>query len=689
MNYQEILQSVNFPTTAVTLDFETYFDDEYSMKKMSTVEFVTDSRFKFTGVGIFESKLPFDDPHNCVFWSADKVANRMKTLQNEYGKNLEGCTVVGQNLMFDCLMLSCHFGIIPKYTVDILNLARHEDSKRRNDLKHLCIYYETSVQKGDTQQFKGLTYRHMSPSTKKKLADYCRDDVIAETELFRLLLPKFSNPELELRVAHHTLLMYLRPLLEIDFQLAKELILAMQIELTTILNNIRIHLPLDGAADLNNVIKLIRSNKFADILQWHLPEGEQIPTKFGKKGLIPAFAKTDEAFQALLNHPKYEVRNLVRARVASKSWPTHILRVQNIVKQAKAQDGKLAIPLRYHAAHTARWGGTQGINLQNLPATGRAGSGTSPLLARIRNLLIAPEGYMLPIVDLAQIEARILAWFAGQQDLLEGFKNGEDIYSQFATILFGHTVRKKRESDSPDVAKKFAIQRGFGKDAILGCGYGMGAAKFHSRCLANADLKPAFDNGTYDFAFIEKLIRQYRTMYPLIPKFWTNIEKCFRWVTKYPTEVMSYFINSKETLVHRRFDKSKPIFKNSLFTFWNESGTVNVQLPSGRVLKYPQARIKKQDNSLMWKYGHLWGGSITENLDQAVARDILAEAILRIEDAGIPVVLHAHDEVVGCVEKQKADSALNKITKFMCTLPTWAAGLPIEAEGKIVTRYEK
>jgi DNA polymerase len=134
--------------------------------------------------------------------------------------------------------------------------------------------------------------------------------------------------------------------------------------------------------------------------------------------------------------------------------------------------------------------------------------------------------------------------------------------------------------------------------------------------------------------------------------------------------------------------KSKD-YKRFLFTFWNEYGTINVQLPSGRILKYPHARIRKGDNSLVWEHGHLWGGSITENLDQAVARDILAEAILRIEDAGIPIVLHAHDEIVGLVPEENAEQSLQKAIELMRTVPSWAIGLPIAAEGKIVKRYEK
>lgn len=676
MTPQEILKSAGFPEDILVIDFETYYDGEYSLKKMSTIEYVTDPRFEITGLGIYAE---YNEASVTQFINPKDVVSYIDTL-----KDLSNYTIVGQNLMFDCLILSRHFDIIPKYTVDILNLARHEDSQRHNDLDNLCKYYKTSSLKGDTSQFKGLTYKQMSPGIRKRLEEYNLNDVKVEHELFNILLPKLSNPETELRTADHTLKMYLNPRLSFDFDLATKLIQEMQQELENTINKAPIYG--DEPMPLEIKLKFIRSNKFAKMLQDTLPEGEKLATKLGKKGEIPALSKTDEQFQALLIHPKQEVRDLAAARLAAKSWPTHIQRVEGMVAQAKAWGNKISVPLCYHAAHTARWGGTEGINLQNLPGVGRAGSGTNPVLSKIRHLLIAPPGYALPIADLAQIEARVLAWFAGQEDLLKGFANGEDIYSEFATGLFGHPVRKANKSDAPDVAKTLTIQRGFGKDAILGCGYGMGATKFYTRCLANSDLKHYFDDGTYDFAFIEKLIKTYRTKYPLIPKFWNDIEKCFRWVTKYPNEVMSYYCNEP---LQKHLTNSPPHLKNSLFTFWNEHGTVNVQLPSGRVLKYPHARIKKCDNSLMWEHGHLWGGSITENLDQAVSRDILTEAILRTEEAGIPVVLHAHDEEVGIVPEVEGEQALKKMIEIMCTNPSWATGLPINAEGKVTRKYEK
>ena len=276
---------------------------------------------------------------------------------------------------------------------------------------------------------------------------------------------------------------------------------------------------------------------------------------------------------------------------------------------------------------------------------------------------------ILGIIDLAQIEARILAWLAGQDDLLKGFADGEDIYSQFATTLFGVPVHKARKTDPESIRKILTIRRGFGKDAILGCGYGMGAQKFYDRCLSNPDLKPHFDSGSYSFDFIDGLIKTYRKTYSKIPAFWTNIEKAFKWVVKYPHE-----------------HKSIPFFE-----FWNDNGVVNIQLPSTRCLKYPQARIVKDryGGKLKYKHNYLWGGSITENVVQSIARDIFVEGVLRLDAAEIPVILRSHDEVVVLLQEKNAAALLQKAIDIFCCKPSWVQDLPIAGEGELTKFYKK
>jgi len=281
------------------------------------------------------------------------------------------------------------------------------------------------------------------------------------------------------------------------------------------------------------------------------------------------------------------------------------------------------------------------------------------------------------IVDSAQIEARILAWLAGQDDLTQGFANGEDVYSDFATELFGVIVRKPRKSDPKVLHDYYEIKRAFGKDAILGCGYGMGANKFYSRCLENDSLRPLFDSGQYDFNFINKLINTYRSKYTRITDFWTRVEKAFKWVIKYPHET----ITVPSDIEQAQNDCSQ-------LTFWNDGGAVMLQLPSSRCLRYRHAALdsKKQ---LRYHWGSLWGGSITENIVQAVARDLLGYWILECEKVGLHIVLHVHDEVVSVVEEEIAEESFDKMLAIVCSGPAWSDGLPLGAEGCIGDYYGK
>jgi DNA polymerase len=293
------------------------------------------------------------------------------------------------------------------------------------------------------------------------------------------------------------------------------------------------------------------------------------------------------------------------------------------------------------------------------------------------------------IVDSAQIEARELAWISGQNDLVKGFADGEDIYSAFATRLFGGEVRKPKDSDEPEAARLLSIRRGFGKDAILGCGYGMGTNTFFDRCRQNESLRPLFDTGTYDWDFIDRLIKTYRSTYTRIPNFWRTIEKCFRWVTKYPNEKMEYYIPGddftfKGTVVTNIKARLEPTLR-----FWKEGSTTIIQLPSGRRLFYRYAAVNPKDKSLRYIWGPLWGGTLTENVIQAICRDLLAGWLLECERQGIHIVLHLYDELVGCVEEDKAEWALGEMKRIMTTGPDWAVGLPLGVEGEIAECYEK
>ena len=665
----KILNKIDWPTDVLLVDFECYFSADYHLGKgknaLSIVEYVTDPRFRFTGLGV---QINDQQPR---FIPGPYVPYMITRLKEKFGKALHNCTVVAKNNKFDCLILVEKFGIYPPYTIDIEDLSRYYDSRMRQGLKDLCKLFKLP-DKGDTKQFKGLYWETMTPEQRLAMKEYCLGDITNEKSLLEILLPMLDNPGVELDLARHTLNLYLKPILNLDTEQAEKIGMEMENALSVDLAKVPWVLKYRTKAK-PNIPKIMRAKKiFPSILLDVLPDGETVPMKQGKKQMIPATAQNDVAFQYLLSHKDEKVRDLCRAKAACSSWPLHQSKVRRMITQAKCSDGLIRTPLKYYGAHTGRWSGTGGWNPMNLGGKGR-GRPIHPLIAQVRGTLMAPDGYTLIIVDSAQIEARELAWVAHQDDLLKGFADGEDIYSVFATDLFQAKVWKPTEEEKKTPEGQTAdIRRGFGKDAILGCGYGMGTNTFYDRCRQNDNLRPLFDAGKYDWDFINRLIKTYRTKYQCIPEFWTEIAKCFRWPTKYPGERTTYTISDNATL-----------------EFFRSGTTTKMQLPSGRVMNYRHATVSPKDSSIKYLHGHLWGGSITENLIQAMCRCLLGYWLLCCERCGIKIVLHSYDELVACVPIEEAEYSLATMINIMEQGPEWADGLPLAAEGMISSRYCK
>ncbi len=429
---KDILKSCGYPERTLVLDCETYFDKDYRLGKMSTYEYVTDDRFEILGWAIKQ---------------CDEPAEFMLKLPSLDYKNI---TVIMHNAPFDALVLAIHNKLYPPFIIDTLDLARHVEPRWKNSLAELCKRHGL-IEKGDTDQFKGL---HRSDFTGQQWVDliaYATNDAEREYDLLGLLLPKLSNPKFELRVAEYTRNLFIKPVLHFDMKRAEKLKEKMQAEVKTVVDRL----------DLTET--QIRGNKYFESRIRELLGGEEPPMKIGKKGPILAIAKTDGGYTYLLNHPNDQVRQLMEARVAVKSWPLHIKRIERMERMAKAAGGKLPIPLRYCGAHTARWAGSEGINPQNFTARGH------PLANQIRNLIEAPKGCILVIGDFSQIEARTLDWLSEQNDMLRAFAEGRQIYSEFASELIGKKVRKPKKTDNEAVAKWYGNYRQLGKIGILGC----------------------------------------------------------------------------------------------------------------------------------------------------------------------------------------------------------------------------
>ncbi|KKN77872.1 hypothetical protein LCGC14_0356090 [marine sediment metagenome] len=690
MTPKEILQSIGWPGDILVLDFESYYDKDYSLSKLSIVEYVSSLLFELTGLGIQVDKV------DRVFIRGPQVPWAIKRLQKKFGEALQNVTVVAKNTKFDILILAEKFRIYPPHVVDVEDLSRYYDSRMKQSLKSLAKHFKLPP-KGDTSQFKG---QHCADIDWDAMKKYCLQDVEDEALLLDILLPMIDNPEVELPLMQHTLNLYLKPTFRLDFNLAGDIVNGMQHELMGDLKRVRWIVDEYGTKKKSTIEDLLRARKlFPQILADILPKGEKVPMKLspkpykktGKHELIPALAKEDEQFQLLLVHSDERVRDLCTAKAAISSWSSHILKVQSMIVQTRCSGNRVRIPVKYYGAHTGRWSGTQKWNPLNLGAKGNRKTGEKhhPLICKVRNILLAPPGYMLVIPDSRQIEARELPWISGQDDLVEDFRTGGDPYSILATKVFGEPVWNPTEKEllTPE-GKVMDLRRGFGKDAILGCGFGMGTNTFFQNCRKNKALRPMFDSGEYDWDFIDKLIKTYRKTYSQIPKFWKVVEKSFRWVTKYPREVVTYCIPDDSICLHKGMEKQKPIIKNAILTFWKEGSTTIIQLPSGRRLFYRHATVNK-DNQIKYVHGRLWGGSITENIIQAICRDLLGGWLLECERNNIPIIHHTYDELVGCVPEEQADEKLEQMIDIMRVGPDWSNGLPLDAEGCITPCFKK
>lgn len=691
--WPDILANAGFPTDVLVIDFETYFGPKYKMPTLSTVEYVQDERFE--ELGIAHLRIRGDRPDiRAVSGFDHNVKDLLDWAQAEYGQNLEGCTVVAQNALFDGAILAFRHKIVPPYVVDILGLARHINPRQKNDLGTLAKRHNLTP-KGNTKQFSGrhwsgqigppiravepgkasvkrgtpiqwnssktyyqvVTRRGMDEVDRAALSIYARNDAEIEWELFKLLLPTLSRPAFELWAMNHTLNLFWQPCIAVDYT-----------EADTVVGEMK-QVVVDVLEPVGHTQKEIGGNiSFEAILQEALGD-EPVPKKKGKKQEIMALAKADPQLEYLKGHANPRVRELIAARIAVKSWPLHIARVNRIVRQAVAAGGLLPVPLKYMGAHTGRWSGGERINLQNLSARSK-----HAVINRIRNLLIAAPGQTLVIADASQIEARVLAWLAGQDDLVLAFATGVAIYCRAASEITGFPIRKVRDDDPPALAKWLKHYRQLGKVEILGCGYGMGWKKLMVWAKTAYGL-------VIEESMARKIIDHYRQKNRAITKFWRTTENAFKLVTRYPHE--------RRTLPRG-------------LEFWREDDTTIIQLPCSRLLRYPGAQVVQEgDRScIRWPdyhkpgvYVRAWGGVLVENIVQAASRDIFAEAILESEQRGAEIGLrvghHCHDEIIGVVDEAHGEEALQIEIAALSRSLEWTGDCPLAAEGSLTKKYGK
>jgi DNA polymerase len=661
----------------VVTDFETFFDDAYTLrgtKALRYEEYILDPRFKAHGVAVAYHNGRTD------FIDGDDIPKWIRSYRTH--------TLVNHQMHFDGLIWRLRYNHVAPFMVDTKGLANQvfgpAEVSGGNDLESVAERMGFQP-KGRVDMFKGRY--DLTPEEYKALVAYATNDADITYKVFHALLPLLTRPEFELWLLDHTLRTYIdRPLPVLTRNVTQAIgkvvrrVRECVRELPRVTFNFTCHKPRtkDGVKYRQTVVEkktvdesVLASNvQFGQALIQVLKKRKvEVPMKTGKGGPIPALAKADEGFMALKSSSDRVVRALVTARLTKRSGDTQIARLRTLLKCAKA--GGFRPYLNYWGALSGRWSGGSGLNTHNFPNPTRSPDEFERLVASlIRACIVPPKGRAFVAVDAANIEARVLAWWAGQQDLVDAFGSGADVYSDFAGETFGEEVRKPKPDDTKDRAKRLKLLRNAGKVAVLGLGYSMGAPKFEKQQRANPDVRELFVTGELDTEKCEAIVRRYRTKYPKIPELWGRVEAAF----------------------FKALGGARRMVNGVLFSPGPQR-SVLVTLPSGRVIRYPNVRIGEHDDPkkgkrVQWVYGHgkgkkLYGGLLVENIVQAISRDILAEGVWAMEQEGYPVAYHVHDSIVSIPPKKKAKAAMDFCVAVLSAAPEWGAGMKLGAEGAI------
>jgi len=592
----------------ITIDFETYYAQDFSLTKVTTEEYVRDDRFEVIGIAVKENG------NETTWFTGDHDGVRSFLPNYDWGSSC----VLAHNAMFDAAILTWVFGIKPMAWLDTLSMARAiHGSEVGNSLAKLVQYYNLGEKGTEVLDAKGKRRADFSQAEIDAYGGYCINDVDLTYRLFQKLVPHFKLPELKL--IDVTIKMFSEPALQLDTPL-------LEAHLEDVKNRKEILLK----AVNEDRESLMSNQKFAELL---IKCGVVPPTKIspatGKDTL--AMAKSDEGFKALLEHPDERVQALVAARLGNKSTLEET-RTERFISISKR--GPMPVPLQYYAAHTGRWGGSDKINLQNLPSRGANGG-------KLKKAIIAPKGHVIIDCDSAQIEARVLAWLAGQDDLVEDFREGRDVYK-----IMGSAIYSKEESE---ITKE---ERFVGKTTILGAGYGMGAPKFQTQLKTfGTDISEGESR---------HIIEVYRRTYSLIPKLWEQ----------------------GNAAIEAMANNQSVSFGNGCVIV---AGNKGVLLPNGMYQRYPNLRQVDMDGKYQYVYdakrgmNKIYGGKLVENICQGLARCIIGEQMIKISQK-YKVVLTVHDAVACVAKEEEAEEAMAYVIECMKWVPDWAQGLPLNCE---------
>ena len=622
----------------VCLDFETFYSKTFSLSKLTTEEYLRSPEFQTIGYSI---KID-DGKTKWYTGSHEELLDELNKV--DWDKSMLLC----HNTLFDGAILSWIFGLQPFAYLDTLCMARAiHGVNAGGSLKALAERYSLGEKGTEVLAAFGKRLEDFQPHELHRYGQYCNNDVELTYNLFKVLSQGF--PVDELKLIDITLRMYTNPVLTVDDGLLITRLDEVKDEKQKLLSSLMNRLKCDTEEEVRK--KLASNKQFAELLQ---ELGVVVPLKVspatGKDTF--ALAKNDIGFKELQEHENSFIQELCRVRLGTKSTMEES-RIERFLDIGARNKGSLPMPLKYYGAHTGRWSGLDKVNMQNLPSR-------DVKKKALKNAILPPKGHVIINVDSSQIEARILVWLAGQDDVIEQFKNNEDVYSNFASRVYGKKIDKRNKTE-----------RFIGKTCILGLGYGTGWKKLQDTLKTQPPYVDVPDHEA------QRYVKTYRDLNFKVTQLWKNCDKALE------------YLDTWETRIANGYGKPYSLDKHNSV----EVNPQGLKLPNGLYIKYPELRYDTTTSQGGYVYKKrfggevsLWGGAVVENVVQALARIIIGEQMIRINERYKPV-LTVHDAVVCVAPEEEKDEALKFIMGEMSKAPDWAPDLPITCEGEYGKSY--
>ena len=616
----------------ITIDFETFYDVGFSLSNLTTEEYIRDPKFQVVGfaVKIDDGKTKwYSGTHEELKAELDKI-------------DWENALLVCHNMIFDGAILSFIYNITPKIYLDTLCMARAiHGTNAGGSLAYLSKHYNLGEKGTEVLDAKGKRLEDFQPHELHRYGQYCINDTELTYKLFQILSKDF--PQDELKLIDITNRMFTEPLLEVNDGLLITRLEELKIETQQLLQGLMSRLECE---DEEAVRKKLASNKqFAELIT---ELGADVPMKISPTTEKETFAlaKTDEGFIDLQNHEDSFIQELCAVRLGTKSTIEQS-RIERFIGVGARNKGKLPIPLKYYGAHTGRWSGSDKVNFQNLPSR-------DARKKTLKQAVVAPYGHKVINCDSSQIEARILVWLSGQEDVTQWYAEGRDVYCEFASKVYNRKIDKRNK-----------VERAVGKTCILGLGYGTGAAKLQNVLKLGAGVE-------FDEAECKRLVQVYRELNNKVTDFWRTCENALQDLVYWPEGKEPYYLDKHNTLL---VDKE------------------GIKFPNGLYIRYPELHVDTSESNKRYLYKKrynmevtIWGGSVTENVVQALARIVIGEQMIQINEKYRPA-LTVHDAVVCVLPDEEVETGTKYIENIMSKAPEWADGLPIACESGVSDNY--